>query len=428
MTDRPSPQRASALRRSAHADRLARLFARASGLAGEGRLDDAVAAYRRLLAADPGHAEAYNNLGSVLDAQGHHAAAVAAYRRVLRLGRDHPAVHYNIGSTLNRAGRRTAAARSLRRALALAPDYAEAHNNLGNLLRESDPEAAAAVYRRAAACRPDLVMAHDNLGSALYLLHEAGATAVAARLAALWLRDHPEQPLARHAAAAMAGIGDEARAADGYVRLLFDGFAKDFERTLAGLDYRAPALLAAAVAADIGADIKAGAATAVAALDVLDAGCGTGLCGPFLRPLARRLVGVDLSPAMLDRARERGLYDTLDEAELGAFLAASPAAFDLIVAADVLCYFGPLDGILAEAARALRPRGLLAFTVERSADGADHRLNPHGRYAHGEGHVRGALTGAGLAPVRIEAAVLRQESGRPVDGLVVTARRPGASQ
>ena len=99
-------------------------------------------------------------------------------------------------------------------------------------------------------------------------------------------------------------------------------------------------------------------------LDVLDGGCGTGLAGPMLRPYARQLTGVDLSPAMLDRARKTGIYDTLVESELGSFLAAHAESFDVCVFVDVLIYFGDLRAILASAARSLsRMQSTVAVTA-----------------------------------------------------------------
>ena len=92
-------------------------------------------------------------------------------------------------------------------------------------------------------------------------------------------------------------------------------------------------------------------------LDVLDAGCGTGLCGPLLAPYARRLVGVDLSERMLDQARARDVYDELVKGELTEYLAASAGTFDAIVSADTLVYFGPLEAVAEAAERALRPGG-----------------------------------------------------------------------
>jgi len=135
---------------------------------------------------------------------------------------------------------------------------------------------------------------------------------------------------------------------------------------------------------------------------------------------------------MLRKARARQadagpLYDELCEAELTAFMRARPRAYDLIVSADTLVYFGALTEVLQAAAGALRPRGLLVFTVERTADdpAAGFRLNPHGRYSHAESYLRATLGAAGFAPPTIDRAVLRQENKVPVQGFVVTSRRDG---
>jgi predicted TPR repeat methyltransferase len=159
-------------------------------------------------------------------------------------------------------------------------------------------------------------------------------------------------------------------------------------------------------------------------LEVLDAGCGTGLCAPSLRPYARRLVGVDLSSEMVKRADDRHLYDELVVDELTAFLTGHPAAYDLVASADTLCYFGELAPPLSAAATALRSGGHLVFTVERATDApAGYQLNPHGRYSHTDAYVRATLAGAGLTPVMIAAGFLRMESKQPVAGLLVAARR-----
>lgn len=400
----------------------ARLSRQADALAAAGRHAEADAVYRAALAADPAQAGIRNNHGNSLRALGRVAEAADAYRAALSLGLDAALVHYNLASALRQLGRLVEADAVYRQALVRQPDHAEAWNNRANLLRDQDRlEEAASGYRRAVALRPDWSDGHDNLGSALYLLHERGGVEAAARLARLWRRDHPGNPVARHIGAAIAGEGAEPRAPDAYVRQTFDLFAEGFDSKLAELGYRAPDLLAAVVAAD-DQPIDGGR------LDVLDAGCGTGLCAAALRPLARHLSGVDLSGGMLDRARARGLYDALEEAELVAFLAARPATFDLIVAADVLCYFGVLDDALAAASAALRPGGRLAFTVESLDDPAapPHRVATHGRYAHRESYLRDTLAAAGLAVATLERDTLRTESGAPVAGFVVLARKGGA--
>jgi predicted TPR repeat methyltransferase len=159
---------------------------------------------------------------------------------------------------------------------------------------------------------------------------------------------------------------------------------------------------------------------------IADAGCGTGLCAGFLRPRAKRLLGVDLSSGMLARARARKTYDELIESELAAWLGSRQQEFDLIVSADTLCYFGALDQAVAGAAGALRPGGRLVFTVEKAAEGvADYHLDPTGRYSHAETYVRRMLAEAGLDAIAIEHVVLRKERGFEVHGLLASARRAG---
>lgn len=158
----------------------------------------------------------------------------------------------------------------------------------------------------------------------------------------------------------------------------------------------------------------------------LDAGCGTGLCGPLIAPYVRHLTGVDLSSAMLAKSQGRGIYNRLVKAELTAFLRNNRDAFDVIVSADTLVYFGRIEEVLEAAFHALRSDGLLIFTVEAllgEETGVGYRLNPHGRYSHGRGYVREVLSTAGFTALSIEPSVLRTEGGSPVDGFVVTARR-----
>jgi len=163
--------------------------------------------------------------------------------------------------------------------------------------------------------------------------------------------------------------------------------------------------------------------------DIADLGCGTGLCGPLLRPWARHLAGCDLSSGMLEQAQRRGGYDTLVKAELVAYLDARPGAFDVAVSADTLCYFGSLCGVVEAACRALRVHGTLVFTVEALAEGRPEAfvLQPNGRYAHGRAHVEHAAAAVGLALRSVTAKKLRLENGRAVSGWLVCAERAGGA-
>jgi len=343
------------------------------------RLEEATAAYEQAIALDPEHANAHSNLGVVLRAQGRVDDAEAAYRTAIRIDADHADAHHNLGVLLNDLGRRREAALCFSKVVTLRPRHPEA--------------------------RRLLALAHYTLGDvdkAIAVFDE-------------WLREEPDDPIAQHMLAACSGRDVPARASDAFIETTFDSFAATFDAKLSNLGYRAPALVAEMLA-HAGLDPSR-------SLDVLDAGCGTGLCGPLLAPYARRLVGVDLSEGMLARARTRDVYDELAKGELTAYLRGSPGWFDVIVSADTLVYFGPLDAVAEAAAGALRPGGVLVFTVEKLPDeagDAGYSISPNGRYRHGAGYVERTLAAAGLQP-EIAPAELRLEAGEPVAGLVVRA-------
>ncbi|HMU52807.1 MAG TPA: methyltransferase domain-containing protein, partial [Geminicoccaceae bacterium] len=190
----------------------------------------------------------------------------------------------------------------------------------------------------------------------------------------------------RHLIAAWLRIPSR-RAPVRYVRALFDEYAGRYDgHLLRDLHYAAPNLVRTIVGDRL--DGRPDAAVA-------DLGCGTGLCGPLFRRVAGRLVGVDLSPRMLDEARRREVYDELVEAEIVAFLRDRRDDFDLLIAADVLVYLGDLGPLFRAAALALRPAGLMALTVEEgSSDG--FALRSSGRFVHGRAYVERAVLEAGL--------------------------------
>jgi predicted TPR repeat methyltransferase len=141
------------------------------------------------------------------------------------------------------------------------------------------------------------------------------------------------------------------------------------------------------------------------------------------------MTGVDLSPGMLEHARAKNVYDGLYHFELTAFLADQPQAFDIVVSADTLVYFGSLEEFSAAAAQALRPGGLLVFTVEEWVTDdptATYCICPHGRYNHSAAYVERVLGAHGLR-VHIDRGELRKESALPVPGLIVRADKPASA-
>jgi predicted TPR repeat methyltransferase len=208
-----------------------------------------------------------------------------------------------------------------------------------------------------------------------------------------------------------------ARAPRVYVSGLFDSCAEDFDGHLRNdLGYCGPELVCGALLRSIRRRRRP--------LDILDAGCGTGLAGPLLRPRARRLDGVDLSGKMLEKAKAGAFYDKLRQSDLVRFLVENKCSYDAIVAVDVLVYFGSLAPILSHAYGALRRHGLFVFSVEAATSGSYH-LAPTRRYVHSEAYLRKCATAAGFRILTMRRETLRLERKQPVPGRVVVLRRQG---
>jgi predicted TPR repeat methyltransferase len=363
----------------------------------------------------PNHAGFRNNLGNLLLNNQRFEEAEQEYRQALALDPERPDALNNYAVLCKGLGRYEEAEHSLLRAIALAPNFADARNNLAGLyFRLGRLDEALEQAREALAHAPRDPRTHEMRGAVYCKL---GRFDDAADVYREWLKDEPDNPKALHHLAACTGKGVPPRASDAYVRYVFDSFSNSFDAKLEMLGYQAPTLVAEAVGECLGAR--------AAALDLLDAGCGTGLCASLLKPLASRLTGVDLSDGMLAKARERGLYDALHQAELAAYLRQHPGQYDVVVSADTLVYFGALDDAMCAAAQALRPNGILCFTLEALAEGevGDYRLQHHGRYSHSKSYVETVLRQAGLSVLRLDRAVLRSEGGEPVGGWLTLAQK-----
>lgn len=371
----------------------------------------------RAIAANPGEAMFHNNLANVCVELGRFDDAERLYVRAIELDGARLDALSNLGLLLGRTGRLADAEKLLCRVVELAPGNPAWRQNLANLYLSMGREADAlqqcydglVVAPRSQPLRALLVMAYTALG----LSDKARDVLVA------WQQAEPDHPFPRHHLAACTGQQVPDRAADDYITGVFDAFARSFDAKLADLSYQAPDLVAAEVARRAGPPGRA--------LAVLDAGCGTGLCGPLLAPFACHLTGVDLSEGMLRKALGRQVYDELMQGELVAFLGSRPAAFDLVASADTLCYFGALASFSVAAQAALRSGGLLVFTVEAHADAAglpDFMLHGHGRYSQSRRYVASVMHSAGWVGIETQAVVLRQEGGKPVAGWLVSACVP----
>ena len=375
---------------------------------------EALESYDRALALNPGHADALHNRGLALDNLNRTEEALASYDRALSVRPNYPQALNNRGIALCKLRRHQEASAAFRRALTLQPDIAHYHANLGSVLIPLGQQDLAEKSLRQALSIEKTAAAFENLGIALYQL---GRFDEVGDIYQQWLEFEPDNPIPQHLVAHGRTTTPE-RATDRYITKTFDNFADTFESTLLGLGYRVPELLTAQIGKVRSTDTKP--------LRILDAGCGTGLAAPLLRPLASQLVGVDLSSGMLAKARERKLYDELVVGELCAFMASRPAAFDLIILADTLVYFGALEQAFSAAHSTLMPYGLFAFAVESRTDsGPDYQLELHGRYSHRPDYISRLLAARGYTLLSLETILIRRELDTNVTGIAVVARHQG---
>ena len=419
----------------------------------------AEAGYREHLKEFPADPSALHFLGLLRSHQGRNAEAVKLMVAALEIDSEYVDAWSNLGVAYFKERDFVRAEFCARKAIEIAPDFANAWANLGMTLRARNScEEALVAWGRALDLQPGMRNIAISYGHLLYRLNRL---AEAVEFYARWQSSAPDDPIPQHMLAAMGGAERPMRASDGYVRATFDDFAESFDRNLEELGYRAPQLLFDTVTRANGlaqpptsrptspltngpappltngpappptngpASPPTSGSAQLPKWDVLDVGCGTGLCGALWRPMSRRLVGVDLSPNMLSKAAARAVYDQLNCAELTEWLSTCGQRFDLAVAADVLCYFGDLSAAFDATRSVLLPGGCFACSLEAMPDsapvGEPFVLLPHGRYQHRRNYVEAMLSASGLELQSISTETLRYERQEPVIGLVVVAKRP----
>lgn len=333
-----------------------------------GRLQEAEERFAAALALAPGRASVLTNLAAVRLKLGRAAEALPLLREALAQDPEDAVALGQCGTALAELGQPGPALELFDRALARDPAPPAAWMFRGNALRELGRlDEAAASYREA-------------------LQRGGDAELLGYYLAGLRAGDTPAHPPRQ------------------YVEALFDGYAEGFDTHLVRtLRYDAPQVLADRIEHR-------------RFRHALDLGCGTGLCGRLLKPLAARLTGVDLSPNMLARARALGVYDDLRQEDVADYLAATDESFDCVLAADVFIYVGALDEVFRRLAARMAKDGLFAFTVEEST-GDEVELRPSLRYAHSEAGVRRLAREHGFRIEHLERRPVREDQGKPVPAL-----------
>jgi len=358
-------------------------FAAAAKLYAAGRIAEAAAIYRRILAADAGNAAARFNLASCHSSLGSYEEAIEDYKAVLLKDPLDVATLHHLGLAFLDAGMSEEAEKCFGFCLSIDDGCVRAHAPLASIYRmRGETEKAIASYRRA-------------------------------------LESPEDRVAAGHMLAALTGQNTQ-RAPEGYLQRFFDAYAPTFEENLLELGYRVPFLLEKFLHELV--DVPETFSNA------LDLGCGTGLSGQAFRNRALRLTGVDLAAYMLRQAAGKDIYDRLVQAELGSFLEESGERFDLVLLTDVLVYSGNLEPLFGQLHGRLAPGGLLLFSTEKNGGEENYVLRASGRYAHAPNYIEtlAARTGLELA-ARRQVRVRRQQQDW-VEGEIYILRKEGTAQ
>lgn len=319
-------------------------------------------------------------------AQEHYVKAIMTFQKALSLDSENPWLWNSYSQALQANGDYEEALNSALKAIELDPQNNAHHLNFGYMLYEIATEETA-----------------------------IDVTAFADR----WHDSHRENPVVQHMSAALNSEEKPAKAEAEYIRNVFDAFASGFEDVLIGLDYQVPRLIEETLNEIL-------APSHLSGLRILDAGCGTGFCGLFLKKHAgfRGLWGVDLSSEMLKQAALKKCYNHLINKDIIEFMNGRKKTFDLIVAADVLTYFGELDSFFAAVQSSLKKNGLILFTVSHNTyNNDDYFLHVSGRFLHNKNYVEKGLRSHGFTVEKLRQGKLRNEGEKEVCGFVIAARK-----
>jgi predicted TPR repeat methyltransferase len=370
-----------------------------------GQFEAAERQFEAALALVPGRPSILANLGATRLESGKPEQALEALDEALSHEPDAADALQHRAVALTMLGRHEAALADWDRLLHAQPDHAFAWLMRGETLQHLElHEQALASYDAALARDPRLGKAWSRRGAVLKDKgqYEEAATAFQQAI------EHGDDPeLNRYFLAALDGADQPANPPPRYVEFLFDEYAEKFDQHLVQvLNYQAHRVLVEQLAA-LGRSFGR----------ALDLGCGTGLCGPLLKPMAQRLDGVDLSANMLAKAEALGVYGRLSHDDLVHHVATIGERYDLVLAADVFIYVGALEAVFDGVARVIEPGGVFCFSVELAPDAQDFVLRPSQRYAHSERYLRALALRHGFEIRSVLRHPIREDQRQPIPGL-----------
>lgn len=375
------------------------------------RLDDsqkAIQHYAVFLQHNPNHPEAWNNYGAALLKQKQTNDAINAFNKVIEIEPKHLFARRNLATALLQQDRFTEAAWHYQLCLQLDSNDSETQYNfavatmaLGNI-----PDAIQ-HFLKTLSLDPNHINAHCNL-AALYSRTGKKDKAIEHYQIALQLK--PDYPDIAYMLDALTGKKLPKAAPNEYVKNLFDSYAGYFDKQLTEeLHYQTPKLMRKILQKYFPLE--------KVHWNILDLGCGTGLSGDAFRDIAAHLVGVDLSEKMLEKAREKNIYDELIPGDIVTVLTQINQVYNLIISADTLVYFGDLTAVFKHCHQALLPEGFFLFSLEQGSE-KDYQLQTTGRYAHTKTYIERLCQETGFKILTCETIISRYQAGEEVNSWV----------
>ncbi len=397
--------------------RFTHYFNLASAYSGSGKHQKAIDTYIKAIELEP-KASAYANLGSTYLKINELNNALIALEKAVDLDPLSAEAQNNLGIVLGKLGDYNKAEEHHRQAIELMPELIPAYTNLGSIfLDQSKYQEALELYKKVIQLQPDYGEIYKFLGSTY---DRIGDIDKALDCYKTYLNFHPNDHSIIHIMNALAGSTSEIAPPD-YIEELFDGYAENFEdHLLSALEYHIPEKIGQIVKSLLSAHHTE------KFRNVLDLGCGTGLVGQNIVPLCAAIEGIDLSSEMLEKAREKKIYNRLIKSDVVAFLASDHQIrhYDLITAADVLVYIGDLNALFDNISQRLSVNNaaFFLFSIE-SLTGEGFQLQPSGRYAHSNSYIEVITTNHNFEIVVNNKTVIRTEGDKPIAGRIIAVKK-----
>lgn len=378
------------------------------------KLDDAEKHYQKLLEIDPEFSLALNNLGVIALRKNKGQLAIDYFAKAYAFDSKNYEALNNLAATFLQHDRTENAVTHYDQYLKIFPDDLEANFNMGVAqMTQGHLQEAISYFKKILDKQPDNVNAMINIGSIYLKLEQRD---VAAQYFAQAQQLQPDNTMIHYMLDAIAGKTEFAQAPDDYVKNLFDHYALQFEQHLKHLSYQAPSLLRQQIVKLFTPQEKQ--------WTILDLGCGTGLVGIEFQHYAKELIGVDISDKMINEAKHKNVYNQLIVSSIDDYFSTNKTKFDLVIAADVFCYFGNLSSVFKQIASHLNNDGIVAFTVEKNSDESTHfKLQGSARFAHSKHYIEELALANQLKIQKLEEVSYRKQEQHDVKSFLVVMQK-----